>query len=554
MNFTKILIANRGEIACRIIRTAKALGYRTVAVYSEADAQALHVAMADEAVCIGPAPVRESYLNVAALLAAARSTGADAVHPGYGFLSENDSFAQACLDAGLVFIGPDPQAILKMGNKAGAKRLMLAAGVPCVPGYQGTDQSDATLLAKAGEIGFPIMVKAAAGGGGRGMKVAKTEDDLAEAVSTARSEAKAAFGNGDVYIEKYLEKPRHIKIQVLGDGKGRAVHLGERRAILAERAAAVAANAAGPASVDDGEGTVGAAGEGLSASAPAPSYAAVDRTLQVLSRRTKNNPVLIGEPGVGKTELAKALAKVLGRPLIRLQCYDGMEQREALYEWNHAAQLLHMRAAATHAGSAATPQDIESEVYQKRFLVKRPLLEALQTEAPGALLLIDEVDRTDEPFEAFLLEYLGEYQVSIPELGTIKAEVAPITILTSNRTRDLNDAVKRRCLYQWMDYPDRERELAVVRSQVPQASAQLTEQVAEFVGRLRSQPFASAFQRAPGIAESVEWAKALVALDTLTLDPEVVQDTVGILFKQREDIAAITPLLDDLLAPAPTVL
>ncbi|MEY3639999.1 MAG: hypothetical protein RIR68_3132 [Pseudomonadota bacterium] len=265
-------------------------------------------------------------------------------------------------------------------------------------------------------------------------------------------------------------------------------------------------------------------------------------------------PLLLeGEPGVGKTELAKALAKVLGRPLIRLQCYDGMEQREALYEWNHAAQLLHMRAAS-QSGTGATPQEIEREVYQKRFLVKRPLLEALQTKAPGALLLIDEVDRTDEPFEAFLLEYLGEYQVSIPELGTIKAEVAPVTILTSNRTRDLNDAVKRRCLYQWMDYPDRERELAVVRSQVPQASAQLTEQVAEFVGRLRSQPFASAFQRAPGIAESVEWAKALVALNTLTLDPEVVQDTVGILFKQREDIAAITPLLDDLLAPAPTVI
>ena len=241
----------------------------------------------------------------------------------------------------------------------------------------------------------------------------------------------------------------------------------------------------------------------------------------------------------------------LARPLIRLQCYDGMEQREALYEWNHAAQLLHMRAAASQTGSSATPQDIEREVYQKRFLVKRPLLEALQTPAPGALLLIDEVDRADEPFEAFLLEYLGEYQVSIPELGTIKAEVAPVTILTSNRTRDLNDAVKRRCLYQWMDYPDRDRELAVVRSQVPQASAQLTEQVAEFVGRLRSQPFSSAFQRAPGIAESVEWAKALVALDTLTLDPEVVQDTVGILFKQREDIAAITPLLHDLLAPAP---
>ena len=269
-------------------------------------------------------------------------------------------------------------------------------------------------------------------------------------------------------------------------------------------------------------------------------------TAVFLALRLQRPLLLEGEPGVGKTELAKALSTALRREMLRLQCYDGLEQREALYEWNYAAQLLHMRAAEAHG----TVRDVEAEVYQPHYLIRRPLLQALQAPAPGAVLLIDEVDRADEPFEAFLLEYLGEYQVSIPELGTVRALVPPVTLLTSNRTRELNDAVKRRCLYHWLDYPERERELAIVRAQVPGASRQLSDQVASFVARLRGAPFADAFQRAPGIAESVEWARALIALDTLELDPEIVVDTAGILFKQRDDVAALThELAAELLRP-----
>ena len=227
-NFNSILIANRGEIACRVIRTAKKLGYRTVAVYSDADAEAPHVQLADDAVRIGPGPVGESYLVPELILQAAASSGAESIHPGYGFLSENAAFAEAVESAGLVFIGPTREAIDVMGNKAESKRRMIEAGVPCVPGYEGHDQSDKTLLAEGLKIDLPLMVKAAAGGGGRGMRLVHDQADLANAIKLARAEAEGAFGSGELILEKAIIKPRHVEIQVFADTFGNTVHLGER--------------------------------------------------------------------------------------------------------------------------------------------------------------------------------------------------------------------------------------------------------------------------------------------------------------------------------------
>ncbi|MCV6586371.1 MAG: acetyl-CoA carboxylase biotin carboxylase subunit [Marinibacterium sp.] len=244
--FDKILIANRGEIALRVIRCAREMGIRSVAVHSTADADAMHVRMADESVCIGPPASPQSYLSVPSIMAACEITGADAIHPGYGFLSENAGFVQAVQDHGLTFIGPTADHIRIMGDKITAKDTMKALGVPCVPGSDGGVPDLEAAKAISAEIGYPVIVKATAGGGGRGMKVAQTADDIEDAFRTARAEAKAAFGNDECYIEKYLTTPRHIEIQVFGDGKGKAVHLGERDCSLQRRHQKVFEEAPGP--------------------------------------------------------------------------------------------------------------------------------------------------------------------------------------------------------------------------------------------------------------------------------------------------------------------
>ncbi|MEO1562393.1 MAG: acetyl-CoA carboxylase biotin carboxylase subunit [Pseudomonadota bacterium] len=256
--FSKILIANRGEIALRVIRACKEMGISSVAVHSTADADAMHVRMADESVCVGPAPGPLSYLNKAAILSACDITGAEAIHPGYGFLSENAEFVQMVEDHSLTFIGPSAEHIRTMGDKITAKDTMKRLGVPCVPGSEGGVPDLKAAKKVAGDMGFPVIVKATAGGGGRGMKLAKTADDLEEAFRTARTEAKTAFGNDEVYIEKYLTLPRHIEIQIFGDGKGKAVHLGERDCSLQRRHQKVFEEAPGPAISPETRAEIGA--------------------------------------------------------------------------------------------------------------------------------------------------------------------------------------------------------------------------------------------------------------------------------------------------------
>lgn len=260
---------------------------------------------------------------------------------------------------------------------------------------------------------------------------------------------------------------------------------------------------------------------------------------------------LEGEAGVGKTEIAKALAASLGRRLIRLQCYEGLDAASAVYEWNFPAQMIEIRLA--EAGGDRDRAALASELFSERFLTRRPLLEAMSPQEGGPpVLLIDELDRTDEPFEAFLLEALSDFQVTIPELGTIRAEQPPIVILTSNRTREVHDALKRRCLYHWVDYPSMKRELAIVRARAPEASETLSREVVAFVQRLRTEDL---FKR-PGVAETIDWAKCLVALDVLALDPQSVSDTLGALLKYQDDIlrfqgSEVRKILDEVKDMAP---
>jgi MoxR-like ATPase len=262
-----------------------------------------------------------------------------------------------------------------------------------------------------------------------------------------------------------------------------------------------------------------------------------DRNLSTalhLSLRLRRPLFLEGEAGVGKTEVARVLARTLGRRLIRLQCYEGLDLSQAAYEWNYPRQMLEIRIAeATHA---LDRDRIEQDLFSERFLVRRPLLQALEPDPAGPpVLLIDEIDRTDEPFEAFLLEVLSDFQITIPEVGTVRAAAPPLVVVTSNRTREVHDALKRRCFYAWVDYPDADRELAIVRAKVPGAADRLAREVVGFVQRLRSKDLF----KVPGVAETIDWTQALIALDRTSLDPATVDATLGVLLKYQDDISRI---------------
>ena len=257
-------------------------------------------------------------------------------------------------------------------------------------------------------------------------------------------------------------------------------------------------------------------------------------TVVFLGQRLGRPLFLEGEAGVGKTEIAKALAAGLGRRLIRLQCYEGLDAASAVYEWNFPAQMVAIRTAEAVEGTDRAA--LTDELFSDRFLIRRPLLEAMSPQPGGApVLLIDELDRTDAPFEAFLLEALSDFQVTIPEIGTIRAPEPPIVVLTSNRTREVHDALKRRCLYHWVDYPDFDREMAILEARVPEAAAALSREVVAFVQRLRTEDLF----KAPGVAETIDWAKCLLALDVIALSPQVIADTLGALLKYQDDIARL---------------
>ncbi|PJN94525.1 ATPase [Amaricoccus sp. HAR-UPW-R2A-40] len=299
-----------------------------------------------------------------------------------------------------------------------------------------------------------------------------------------------------------------------------------------------------PASIDATQTLLGSAGyvsgRGLS-------------TVVFLALKLGRPLFLEGEAGVGKTEIAKALATALGRQLIRLQCYEGLDSASAVYEWNFPAQMVAIRTAEAVGG--ADRHALTRELFSEEFLIRRPLLEAMSPQEGGApVLLIDEIDRTDEPFEAFLLEALSDFQVTIPELGAIRAETPPVVILTSNRTREVHDALKRRCLYHWVEYPSYQRELSILRTRAPEAAERLSREVVAFVQRLRAEDL---FKK-PGVAETIDWAKCLVALDAIALSPQMIADTLGALLKYQDDIlrmqgTAAAKLLDEAragLAPA----